>query len=163
MAEAFGIVASGVSVASLAIQIVENLNKVSNFCESIREAPTDIRRILTELHILSKIVSNIQLVHEKRSLPESSEATTKQCLGLIRDDISKLSSLSSNLERKLHSDKRLTRTWARVQTVLSEKKIAMLRGQLDSAKGTLQLLLQYRHILSVWHCFAWRKILIKRR
>ncbi|KAH8749296.1 hypothetical protein BGZ57DRAFT_969057, partial [Hyaloscypha finlandica] len=140
MAEAFGIVAGGISVTSLAIQIVENLNKVINFCESIREAPTDIQRILTELHILSNIVSNIQLVHEKRSLPESSEATTKQCLGLVRDDIRKLSSLSSDLERKLHSDKRITRTWARVQTVLSEKKIAMLKSQLDSAKGTLQLL-----------------------
>lgn len=162
MTEAFGIVASGMSVASLAIQIVENLNKVINFCESIREAPTDIQRILTELHILSNIVSNIQLVHEKRSLPESSEATTKQCLGLVRDDISKLSSLSSDLERKVHSEKRLTRTWARVQTVLSEKKIAMLRGQLDGAKGTLQLL-QSCYILSVWHSFAWRKMLIKRR
>jgi hypothetical protein len=83
MAEAFSIVASGVNVASIAIQIVEYLNKVIKFYESMREAPTDIQRILTEPHILSTIVSNIQLVHEKRSLPESSEATTKQCLGLV--------------------------------------------------------------------------------
>ena len=141
MAEAFGIVAS-------TIHIIESLNQVINFCESIREAPVDIQRILTELQILSKIVKAIQLVYEKRSLPERSEATTRQCLSLIKHDISKLSVLTSDLERRLSSDKRITRSWARVQTVLSEKKISMLSGHLDRAKGTLQLL-QCCHILSV--------------
>jgi hypothetical protein len=48
VAEAFELVASGISVASLVTQIVENLNKVISFCESIGEAPTDIQRILIE-------------------------------------------------------------------------------------------------------------------
>lgn len=140
MAEAFGVVAGGISVASLAIQILENINRVINFCESIREAPTDIQRILLELQLLSNIISGIQLVFQKRSLPKISEATIKKSLDLVRHDISKLSDLSLDLERKLKSDKRITRTWARVQTVLSEKKIAILRDHLDRAKGTLQLL-----------------------
>jgi conjugal transfer/entry exclusion protein len=140
MAETFGVAASGISVASLTIQILENINRVINFCKSIREAPTDIQRILLELQLLSNIVSSIQLVFEKRSLPEISEAMTKKCLDLVRHDISKLSDFSLDLERKLNSEKRITRTWARVQTVLSEKKIAVLRDYLDSAKGTLQLL-----------------------
>jgi hypothetical protein len=140
MAEAFGVVAGGISVASLAIQILENINRVINFCESIREAPTDIQRILLELQLLSNIISGIQLVFQKRSLPKISEATIKKSLDLVRHDISKLSDLSLDLERKLKSEKRITRTWARVQTVLSEKKIAILRDNLDRAKGTLQLL-----------------------
>jgi hypothetical protein len=140
MAELLGVVASGMSVASLAIQIVENLNKVIRFCESIKEAPTDIQRILLELQILSNIMSAIQLVHDKHSLPEIGEATTRKCLGLVKHDISKLSDLSSDLERKLNSDKRITRTWARVQTMLSEKRIALLRGHLERAKGGLHLL-----------------------
>jgi N-terminal domain on NACHT_NTPase and P-loop NTPases len=153
MAEALGVVASGISVAAIAIQIVESLNRVINFCESIREAPTDIQRILVELQILTNIVKAIQLLYEKHSLSDTSEAMTKQCLSLIKQDISKLSGLSSDLERKLSSDKRFTRTWARVQTVLSEKKIAMLSGHLDRAKGTLQLL-QCCHILLVWCPFS---------
>jgi hypothetical protein len=140
MAEAFGVVAGGISVASLTIQILENINRVINFCESIREAPTDIQRILLELQLLSNIISGIQLVFQKRSLPKISEATIKKSLDLVRHDISKLSDLSLDLERKLKSEKRITRTWARVQTVLSEKKIAILRDNLDRAKGTLQLL-----------------------
>jgi len=146
MAEVFGVVAGGLSVASLAIQIVENLTKVINFCESIKEAPTDIQRLLLELQILSNVISAIQLVYEKHSLPETSEAVTRKCLGLVRHDISKLLSLSLELERKLNSEKRLTRTWARVQSVLSESKIAVLRGHLERAKGGLQLL-QFCHIL----------------
>jgi hypothetical protein len=140
MAEVFGFVASGISVASLAIQILENINRVIDFCKSIKDAPTDIYRILLELQILSNIVSGIQLVFEKRSLPEISEATIKNTLDLVRHDISKLSALSSDLERKLNSEKKITRTWARVQTVLSEKKIGLLKDHLDRAKATLQLL-----------------------
>ncbi len=153
MAEAFGIFASGISVASLAIQIVENLRNVINFCESIREAPADIQRILAELKILSNVIAGIHVVYEKRSLPETSGATTKQCLDLVRDDISKLSSLSSDLERKLNSDRRVTRTWGRVRTVFYEKKITALRGHLESAKGAMQLL-QSCHILSVCYFVA---------
>jgi hypothetical protein len=146
MAEAFGVVASGLGVASLAIQTVENLNKVINFCESIKEVPTDIQRLFLELQILSNVVSAIQLVYEKHSLSESSEVVTRKCLDLVRLDISKLLSLSLELERKLNSGKRITRTWARVQTVLSESKIATLRGHLERAKSGLQLL-QGCHIL----------------
>jgi hypothetical protein len=146
MAEAFGVVASGLGVASLAIQTVENLNKVITFCKSIKEAPTDIQRLLLELQILSNVVSAIQLMYEKHSLSESSEAVTRKCLDLVRLDISKLLSLSLELERKLNSGKRITRTWARVQTVLSESKIATLRGHLEQAKSGLQLL-QGCHIL----------------
>ena len=140
MIEVFGVVGGGFSVASLAIQILENINRVINFYGSIKEAPTDIQRILLELQLLSNVVSGIQLTFETRSLPKISEATIKKSLDLIKHDIRKLSDLSLDLERKIKSEKRTTRTWARVQTVLSEKKIAALRGHLDSAKGTLQLL-----------------------
>lgn len=67
MVEALGVVASGISVASIAIQILEGIKRVINFCESIREAPTNIQRDLLELQPLPNIISGIQLVFEKRS------------------------------------------------------------------------------------------------
>lgn len=140
MTEVFGVVRGGVSVVSLAIHILENINRVINFCISIREAPTEIKRILLDLQVLSKIVSGIQITFEKRSLPAIGESTIQECLDLINHDISKLLGLSLDLERKLSSEKRTTRSLARVQTVLSEKKIAALKSHLDSAKGTLQIL-----------------------
>lgn len=79
-------------------------------------------------------------MHEKRSLPELDEAITEQYLLYMQDDIGKLSDLRINFEQKLNSDKRTTRTWARVKTVLSEKKIATLRGHLERAKTSIQML-----------------------
>lgn len=146
MAEVLGVVAGGIGIVSLAIQIVENLNKVIRFCESIKEAPTDIQRIIKELQLLSDIMSTLQLVHGKRR--GTGQAMTKNCLDLVTHDISKLSDLSSYLEQRLNSNKIITRTWARVRTVFSEKKIAMLRDHLESATSRLQLL-QSCHMLSV--------------
>src|ERR1700679_2930267 len=101
MAKVFEVVASSISVASLAIQIIENLNKVISFCESIKEVPTDIQRILRELRILSSITPGIQFVLEKHPPSKISETTIKECLDLVRHDISKLSDLSLDFERKL--------------------------------------------------------------
>lgn len=140
MAEVLGIIASGTSVVSLAIKITENLKRAIDFCESIREAPNDIRRILLELQLLSNLILAIQLVHEKHQSPPVDDATLKQCLSLVKYDMSKLSSIILELERKLSSEKIIKRSWARVQVVLSEKKIARLRSLLEGAKGALQLL-----------------------
>lgn len=148
MAEVVGV---GVSIASLTIQIVENLNKTISFYESIREAPTDIQRIITGLQILSEIISAIKLIHEK--LRGISEVTTKKCLALVESDINELSCLSLSLERKLNSSKIVTRAWACVQTVLSENKITKLRSHLKSAMEGL-LMLQNCHILLVGYLNA---------
>jgi hypothetical protein len=143
MAEVLGV---GISIVSLTIQIVEKLDKTISFYESIRGAPTDILRIITELHILSNIISAIKLIHEKpRGI---SEVTTEKCLALIRSDIDKLLCLSLSLEQKLNSGKIVDRAWARVQTVLSENKITKLRSHLKSAMEGL-LMLQNCHILLV--------------
>lgn len=159
MAEVLGIVGGGFSVASLAMQILDNINRVINFVGSIKEAPTNIHRILLELQLLSNIVSGIRLTFMKRSFLSISDASTMKSLDLIKYDVSKLSDLSLDLERKINSEKRTTRTWARVKTVLSEKKIEALRFQLDSAKGTLQLL-QSREILWVYYLDTRYRLLI---
>ncbi|KAE9365771.1 hypothetical protein N431DRAFT_516548 [Stipitochalara longipes BDJ] len=123
MAEAFGVVASGLGVASLAIQIVREPHQSHQL-----------------LRVHQGGSSRYSATSARHSLPETSEAITRKCLGLVRHDISKLSSLSLELERKLNSEKRITPTWARVQTILSENKIATLRGHLKRAKSGLQLL-----------------------
>jgi hypothetical protein len=144
--EALGGAASVISVASLAIQIAESFTKVTKFCKSIKEAPADIQRMLQELQILSYIVLSITQLYEKNSLPEKNQTVITLCLSLIDDEASKLSNLCLVLESRLNSGKRIIRTWARVQTVLSESKIAALIEHLERAKSALQLL-QHLHIL----------------
>ena len=140
MAEVLGVVASGISVASLAIQIADSLSKVIIFCESIREAPADIQRLILELHLLSNIISVIQTMVTNDLIPAKIEPVLLRALTLVRHDVASLSILSSELDRKLRSERKIIRSWARVQTVFSEKKIILLKSHLDSAKGGLNLL-----------------------
>ena len=101
MAEVLGGVASGFSVASLAIQIGDSLSKVINFCESIREAPADNQRLMLELHLLSNIISVIQNMVTKDLVPTNVEPVLHRALTLVRHDVAALSILSSELDRKL--------------------------------------------------------------
>lgn len=144
--EALGAVASGISIGSLAIHIAESLTKVIRFCKSIKEAPADIQRLLTELQILSYIVSRIHQLCDSNPVREDHQTAIDLCLCLIRDETNILSSLCQVLVRRLSSAKRITRTWARVKTVLSENEIAGLQEHLERAKSALQLL-QHLHIL----------------
>ncbi|PVH76632.1 hypothetical protein DL98DRAFT_360561, partial [Cadophora sp. DSE1049] len=140
MAEILGVVASGISVASLAIQIADSLSKVISFCESICEAPADVQRLILELHLLCNIISVIQNMVTKGLIPTNIEPVLQRALTLVRHDVAGLSILSSELDRKLKSERKFVRTWARVQTVFSDKKISLLKRQLESAKGGLHLL-----------------------
>ncbi|KAH6691187.1 hypothetical protein BKA61DRAFT_284688 [Leptodontidium sp. MPI-SDFR-AT-0119] len=140
MTDILSVVASGISVASLAIQIADSLNKVISFCESIREAPADVQQLILQLHILTNIVSVIRNMIESGTVPNTLEPTLERALKLVRHDIATLSILSSELDRKLKSERRLVRTWARVQSVFSEKKISLLKSHLESAKRGLNLL-----------------------
>ncbi|KAG4439614.1 hypothetical protein IFR05_004909 [Cadophora sp. M221] len=70
MAEILGVVASGISVASLAIQIADNLNKVISFCESIREAPADIQQLILQLHLLIDIIAVIRNMIDSGTVPK---------------------------------------------------------------------------------------------
>ncbi|KAH7419727.1 hypothetical protein BKA64DRAFT_24013 [Cadophora sp. MPI-SDFR-AT-0126] len=137
MAEILGV---GISVASLVIQIVDSLSKAISFYESIREAPDDVQRLLIELHLLSNIISVIQNMVSTSSIPKDTESVLKSALTLIRRDVAALSSLSSELDDKLKSERRFIRTWARVQTVFSDKKISVLKRHLESTKGGMHLL-----------------------
>ncbi|KAH7364714.1 hypothetical protein BKA65DRAFT_143503 [Rhexocercosporidium sp. MPI-PUGE-AT-0058] len=137
MAEILGV---GISVASLASQVADSLNKVITFCDSIHEAPADIHWLVCELHTLTDIISIIQNMIETNEIPETLEPTLQSALKRIMHDSATLSILCSELDRKLKSERKFVRTWARMQTVFSEKKLALLKFRLEGGKGGLQLL-----------------------
>lgn len=43
MAEVLGVVASGISVASFAIQLADSIKKLEKFVDNVRDAPEDIK------------------------------------------------------------------------------------------------------------------------
>jgi hypothetical protein len=59
MAELIGVVASGIAVATLAAQVVDNVRKLKAFWDSWEEAPKDLRCLADDIETLSAIVAVI--------------------------------------------------------------------------------------------------------
>ena len=62
--EALSVGASGIAVASIAIQLAESVRKLCHFWISIKEAPEDIQAISIDLELLSAVLT--QIAHESQ-------------------------------------------------------------------------------------------------
>ena len=49
MAEILGVVASGAGIASLAVQIIENVQKIKSFSDAVKDAPAQMEWMIAEL------------------------------------------------------------------------------------------------------------------
>lgn len=137
MAEAFGLAASVLSVASLAIQLGDSLQKAYEFWESIEDGPDHIRRLSSELRFLANIFYSIPL-EDHSGLQEQ---LVKSSLELAKKDIDELASLISELARAIGPNQtRMKRRWGRVKIVLKSGTIAKMRGYIESSKNILILL-----------------------
>jgi len=60
MAEALGVVASGIAVTQLATQVASSVIKLKNCWEQIKNVPTEISYLLREIDSLKLILCHIQ-------------------------------------------------------------------------------------------------------
>jgi hypothetical protein len=79
MAEIFGVVAGGLSVASLAIQLTETIQRLKDFCDAVKECPGEIRVGLDEIEVLSLVLQDMEQSIRGKSfcLPAYEAAVTK--------------------------------------------------------------------------------------
>lgn len=78
MAE-LGIAASGIGIASLAIQVGDSILKVRGFWDRVKEAPEDIRYILEEIETLSLVLSDLGRNNDHGDLPQIAPASSMKC------------------------------------------------------------------------------------
>jgi len=141
MAEALGLAASVFSVASLAIQLGDSLQKACEFWDSITEGPDDIRRISTELRLLANIIQMLEREDKAGMLDRAQEQLIKGALELAQRDINELANLVTDLSRATGpGQKNIRWTWGRVQIVLKAGKMSKLKAYIESAKSILNLL-----------------------
>jgi hypothetical protein len=84
MAE-LGIVASGMGIASLAIQIGDCIVRLKGFCDAVKDAPEEIKHLIEEIDTLSLVLSGFE-TNEQPELNPGHEATTK-CFQLCKKAI----------------------------------------------------------------------------
>lgn len=133
MAELVGTVSGIAGIVSLAVQVGENLVKLKNFCEEVRNAPKGLLELLHYAKVLDMVLNNV---------PLSTEGPVIQsCVQLCEHAAEELRALISKLDAAMSSAKKggLKMMLAKIKFVLQKDALKKLKSLIDSAIQLLQL------------------------
>ena len=141
MAEAVGIVASSVTIGTLASGITSSVFKLRSYWDQIQDAPDDIRDLLVELEDLSCIIADIE--DDQQRNPMSSmvldSTSSSRCLQRCKQGADRLKDLADELGTDIGSSNRLRCKRASAKVVLKKAQIDRLRARLEMAVRLLSL------------------------
>lgn len=132
-------VASGFAVVSIAIQLTESLKKFADFINTVKEAPEDLESDLSELAMLSSILTEIRLQQSSSSNANSSVET---CLNNLQQNIISFAALANRYRPHLSSQNSRTQKWGAFKTAVKSEKFNKYRESLSKEKLNLILALQ---------------------
>ena len=135
MAEILGVVASGISVAQIAGQLLSCIQQLRTLCRALRDTPGELQAILDELEILGEIFYQLGAIKTDSSQPGYSalRASLAQC----RNAASKLEAVAKASSNPLQSNK--SHKWFLMKAVLKREEVRDLKIQFEAAKSLLHL------------------------
>ncbi|KAF8847440.1 hypothetical protein BDZ45DRAFT_607441 [Acephala macrosclerotiorum] len=142
MAEAaLGLAASVISVASLAIQLADSVQKACEFWESVQDGPEEIGRISVELRLLSSILRFISHEQSTGMTDRVQEALVRDALNIAKRDINNLDIMVTQLLSEVGPGHgKIKRKWGQVKIALKSGKINKMKTLIERAKSTLTML-----------------------
>jgi hypothetical protein len=140
MAEVLGVVASGMSVMSLAFQVADSVKKLKDFCDFVKDAPEEIRLTLDEIEAMTLVLGDIdESVQAQNSLPPSTKNAVARSIRLCRTCAATLQSLATELQNGLARQKRRSS----FKVALTREKLMNIKARIECSKSTLLLANQY--------------------
>lgn len=140
--EVLGGAASVIGVASLAIQVCEELKKVHDFWQSVKDAPDDIAQISAEIKLfitwLAIIANNYQ--RQGFDLRNPNHVAATDTLKICRATVQDVNNGVEDLERWF-SKGSSSRRWASIKFVFRKDKREKLMKQIERMK-TLLIIVQ---------------------
>jgi uncharacterized protein YPO0396 len=118
-----------------AVQLASNVQTLIEFWESMKEAPTEVDRIKSQLRILRALLQSIEVDTHQAATGDNNEIA-RACLVICATSILKLERLSTEFHRGLNGNG-IQRNWTRLKKALREKKLAAYGSELERAKSTL--------------------------
>ena len=137
MAEMLGIVASGMGIASLAIQIGDSLIKLKDFWDAVKEAPEEVKYLIEEIETLSLVLSEIDANANEDDMVQIGSAASRKCLDLCRRGAAVLGTVVGQAEQEIAKKRRI----GSVKMVLKKGLVDTLKDRLK----TVQLMLMLSH------------------
>ncbi|TGO64904.1 hypothetical protein BCON_0005g01040 [Botryotinia convoluta] len=132
MAE-IGIIASGMGVASLGLQLMDGVRKLKQFWDEVKEAPEDIQYTLEELETLSLVLSDIHT--SNLNLPWIPSATVTRCLELCRRGTDILNTTVKDMNGAISKRRKI----GSAKVVLKKDTLEKFRNRLTDAQYVLML------------------------
>ncbi|KAF7939477.1 hypothetical protein BELL_0060g00190 [Botrytis elliptica] len=132
MAE-IGIIASGMGVASLGLQLMDGVRKLKQFWDEVKEAPKDIQYALEELDALSLVLSDIHTSNS--NLPSIPSATVTRCSELCRRGTDILNTIVKDLNVAISKRRKI----GSAKVVLKKDTLDKFRNRLRDAQYMLML------------------------
>lgn len=141
MAEVVGIIASGISIGSLAAQIGSSILKLKGYWDEIQEAPEVVRGLIEDIEDLHSVLTDIeddQTRNPISALLLDGNSRTR-CLNHCQKAAARLEELLNEMRADIDASKRLRRKWAASRAVLKRDKIDRYRDKLERTVRMLAL------------------------
>jgi hypothetical protein len=132
MAE-LGIAASGIGIASLALQVGDCIVRLKGFWDAVKDAPEEIKHLIEEIETLSSVLSDFE-TSEQPELNLGHESTSR-CLQFCKKAVGILDSVVMEVEANI----KRRRALGSVKAVLRRDAIEKLKERLMSAQSMLML------------------------
>lgn len=140
MAEALGVVSSGFAVVSLALQLVDAVQKLQTFWQSFEDGGSNVERIKDHLVTLHAIGAAVAETCQQEPQIGCTESVLKSLLACkARTD--KLMHLTRNIGQEKPRG-RWNKRWTNLRATLRDKTIRKIENQLNGDVMMLLLALQ---------------------
>jgi hypothetical protein len=126
---------SVLAVISLALQLADNVQRLIDFWDSVKDAPTEVTEIRSQLRILGALLSSMES-EASHSSNDGGSSLGNDCLLVCKESIAKLEKMSKEWNRELNHNG-IRRKWVCLRKALREKELARYWSELERAKSTL--------------------------
>jgi hypothetical protein len=138
MAEVLGVVASGIAVSQLTVQILSGIKRLHTFLGCVKGAPQSIADDLREIEILGDLLTELQVNFPSDESTTSSNATMEKCVQLCSQAVDNIAAVVTELEKGL-GRRKVLRQWTAIQAILRRGELDEFQNRLSRAKSLLNL------------------------
>jgi hypothetical protein len=137
MAEIAGVVASGISIGTLAAQVASSIIKLKSLWNELRDAPDDIKDLVEKAEILNNILLNLNDDDPSPVIGYEQQQSRVECLRHCRAASKKINLLVEELHAEMEKSKGLRRKIVSAKLILRKDQVKKYKSRL---KGTVRLL-----------------------
>jgi heme exporter protein D len=140
----FSAAASGITVVSLAIQLVDSVREIQRFLRNVAEAPKELKRLLDLLEQLELILENmgVQMAKQERSISKLDTRTitsVQKAMRMCEDKLLALKGFVQRAKKISGASNKASRTIGAFKLACKKKDIEEVECQLQHAINLLVL------------------------